>query len=173
VLVNLQFDRRRWKKDETFTGQVWIVNDTYRNYDNCTVELTIADENNNRLHEQNIDVAIIATDSSESIASIRWDITSRVERQFHVSLSLRDNAGQELSHNQYLLLIGDQALARVQMRDMGQARSARNKAFTSGNYYRFFPEMIQEDDHDWESQTQTPRAKSFPQSEKPPQEHSK
>ena len=161
LLVNLQFDRRRWKKDETFTGQVWIVNDTYQEYQNCRIQLAITDENDSRLHEQSIDVARINADSSASIAGIRWDIGGRVEKHFHVSLSLLDSTGKELSHNQYLLLIGDQAAARERMKVMGQAQAESNRAFTYGNYYRFFPEMIQQNGRDWQSQTQTPHVDSL------------
>ena len=161
LLVNMQFDRRRWKPDERFSGQVWIVNDTYQDHEDCKIKLAITDENGTQLHEQSIDVASIGTDSSISIAKINWDIAGQVEKQFHVSLSLMDSSGDELSNNQYLLLIGDQAAAREQMKAMGQAQAESNRTFTYGNYYRFFPEMTQQNDRDWQSQTQTPRAESF------------
>ena len=161
LLVNLQFDRRRWKQDEPFLGQLWIVNDTYQEYKDCKIKLVVTDEQDAQLHEQSIDVASIGTDSSKSITDISWDIAKQVNQQFQVSLSLLDSGGKEISQNEYLLLIGDQAAARKQMKAMGQAQAESNKAFTYGNYYRFFPDMIQQKDRDWQGQTQTPRAESF------------
>jgi beta-mannosidase len=113
------------------------------------------------LHEQSIDVASISADTSSELTEISWEIAGQVEKHFHVQLSLLDANGKDLSQNQYMLLIGDQADARKRMKAMGQEQAESNKAFTYGNYYRFFPDMIQQNDKDWQSQTQTPRANLF------------
>ncbi|WP_146528686.1 glycoside hydrolase family 2 protein [Novipirellula artificiosorum] len=158
LLVNLQFDRRRWKQDETFIGKVWIVNDTYQEYNDCKIKLEVLDENSTRLHEQSMEVAHIRKDSSSELTEIHWKIAGQVETQFHIQLSLLDREGESLSQNQYMLLIGDQAEARNRMKAMGQEKSSSNNVFTYGNYYRYFPDMIQQNDNDWQSQTQMPRA---------------
>jgi beta-mannosidase len=146
LLVNLQFDRRRWKQDETFTGKVWIVNDTYQEYKNCKIELAVTDENDSRLHEQIMDVASVSADSSTALTEVSWMIDGLVAKQFHVHLSLWDADGNRLSQNRYMLLIGDQADARQRMKAMGQEQGESSKAFTYGNYYRFFPDMLQQNE---------------------------
>ena len=161
LLVSLKFDRRRWKGNETFNGQLWIINDTYREHQNCKIKLTICDEQGKCLKEQQINVATIAPDSSSALADIRWDIASQVRNHFTVSLSLTDSEGGQVSANEYMLLIGDQQAARKKMQELGKSLSKSSNDFTYGNYYRLFPDMIKQDDHDWQGKTQTPRAAGF------------
>ena len=121
----------------------------------------LSDENGRQLHEQSIDVANISADSSTALTKVTWRIAGQVEKQFHVHLSLLDADGKNLSQNRYLLLIGSQADAKKRMRAMGQEQAESDKVFTHGNYYRFYPDMIQNEDNDWQSQTQTSLAEPF------------
>lgn len=161
ILVSLKFDRRRWEANETFKGQLWIINDTYRECQNCTIKLTVCDELGTCVHEQHVDVATIDPDSSEALADIRWDIAGQADRYFTVNLSLRDNRGDEISANEYTLLIGDQHAARKKMQELGRLQSKSIGEFTTGNYYRYFPEMTQQNGRDWQGETQIPRAAGF------------
>jgi len=161
LLVSLRFDRRRWKDDETFKGQLWIINDTYRAYQNCRIALTVCDERGKDLNKQGIEVATIAPDSSASIGDVAWPIAGQADKHFTIFLSLTDAQGKEISSNEYMLLIGDQEAAREKMREFGAVLSKTSNEFTCGNYYRFFPDMIKQKDQDWQGQTQTPRAAGF------------
>jgi beta-mannosidase len=161
LLVSLKFDRRRWKKDETFTGQLWIINDTYQEYRNCRIKLTVCDDSGKCLNEQDVEVATIAADSSAPSASVSWDIAAQARNYFTAHLSLTDIQGREISTNKYLLLIGDQQAARRKMRELGSLRSATNNEFTYGNYYRFFPDMIQHKAQTRQREKQIPRATGF------------
>ena len=90
-----------------------------------------------------------------------WDIAGQAKKYFTVRLSLTDDQGEEISANEYMLLIGDQTAARKKMRELGSLLSESSNEFTYGNYYRFFPEMINQNDRDWQSETQIPRAAGF------------
>ena len=161
LLVNLKFDRRRWKKDDIFVGQLWIVNDTYQAYRGCQIKLTFATERGSCVDQQTVDVDAIDPNSAAAVADVRWDISPQIATHFWVKLSLIDRQGNELSSNEYRLLIGDQEAARKKMHAMGKAQSEINDTYTYGNYYRFFPGMIKKNDHDWQSGVETPRAAPF------------
>jgi len=161
LLVNLKFDRRRWQANETFRGQLWIVNDTYQGYQNCEIKLTITDGQGVHLHDQAFGVAAIDPNSSASFDDVGWDIAGQVNRHFNVILSLTNSAGQEVSNNEYMLLIGDQAVARRKMRDMGKVLSQSIQTYTSGNYYRFYPDMVEQGGGVWQGEGQVPRASGF------------
>ena len=161
LLVSLQFDRRRWKTNETFHADLWTINDTDRQHTDCTVKLAIRNEEGQLLHEQRVQVADIQPDSSTRQGSIDWPITDRAARFFTVALSLIDSDGQTLSANEYLLLIGDQDAARKKMQALGKAESQSIREFTSGNYYRYFPEMIEPNGRDGEDPRQIPHADGF------------
>ncbi len=158
LLVSLKFDRRRWKGDETFKGQLWIVNDTYQKYQNCKIKLTICDEQGTCLNKQHVGVATIDPDSSAQQADIRWNMAGQVGDHFTVSLSLVDSEDTEISANEYMLLIGDQETARARMQELGKVQTRSSDDFTYGNYYRFFPDMIKQDGRDWQGDSQIPRA---------------
>lgn len=161
LLVSLQFDRRRWKGDETFKGRLWIVNDTYQNYRDCKIELSIVSELGTNLNKQHVEIDTIDPNSAASFADVSWGIAGQVDDHFIVSLSLIDSQGIEISANQYRLLIGDQQAAREKMKALGKAQSESNNAFTYGNYYRFFPDMVNQNNRDWQSTVQTPQAAGF------------
>lgn len=161
LLPSLQFERRRWTSDETFTGQLWIVNDTLLAHQDCSVLFSVTDRLGRKLHEETLPVSRIEGDSSASVSPVQWNIAGQVDDQFTVHLSLNDREGQELAANEYLLLIGDQEAARKKMKEMGKSISDNNKAFTYGNYYHFYPDMHRQTGAGWQSQTQTPTAEGF------------
>lgn len=156
LLPSLQFDRRRWKKGETFKGKLWIVNDTAESHADCAVKLVIENDQGRPVHEQTIRIEKVTPDSSARFTDVEWDIAGQVEKNFTVKLSLVNKQGREISTNEYMLLIGDQEQARKQMKEMGKAISKANANFTYGNYYHFYPDMS-----DWQSEVQIPHASGF------------
>lgn len=162
LLVSLEFDRRRWKSDETFRGRLWIVNDTFQEYGDCTLLASICDESGAEIRELRMDVSAIAPDSAKLLSEFRWEIADQVKDRFTVQLTLLDRTEKVLSSNEYMLLIGDQEAARQKMQEMGRQMSTRSHEYTYGNYYRFFPQMIGEDDG--AEDEGPPRAEGFPPS---------
>ena len=161
LLVSLQFERRRWHRDEAFKGRLWVVNDLYQTYDNCKARFKVFSEGGACLTDKTYGIDKIAANSSARHAEIRWDIADQVDNHFQVELSLVNGQGQEISCNQYLLLIGDQQEATKRMQQMQQDQQKKTTAFTYGNYYRFFPDMTNQGNRDWQGQMQVPRASGF------------
>ena len=161
LLVNLKFEKRRWKNNEPFKGQIWLVNDFYTSYTECEIQLRILNAEGKILKDKSYKVNQIKPNSSEKLFDIEADILKNVEGHLNVELSLLDNKGVELSSNRYMFLIGDQEAASIKFKQMGTEIRERNKDFTYGNYYRFFPKLTKENNEDWKSDTETPRAKGF------------
>lgn len=165
LLVNLQFEKRRWKKEEAFKGQIWIVNDYYESYPGCTVLMNIRDDHGKLLQEKSFSAKDIQANSSKKFFEIEAAVLKNVTQNFYIELALLDKNAKELSSNNYMFLIGDQATASKKFKEMGDAIRQRNGKYTYGNYYRFFPDMIRENGKDHQSDIQHPRAKGFPEKE--------
>ena len=159
LLVSLQFDRRRWKTGETFKGRIWIVNDTFQEYQNCRIRMTFEDMHGSVVNESVFDIESIASDSSTKVQDAQWVVAKNIVDRFSVRLALLNHEGEEISSNEYLLLIGDQEAARKRMKELGQARSSRTLEYTYGNYYDFFPKLSGEVPMD--GQKDIPRASGF------------
>jgi len=162
LLASLQFNKRRWKREEPFYGQLWIINDKFDRLEKCVLEVIVRSDHGETLLKQSFDISSIEADSSKSFADIDGIDLSKVEQQFFVSLSLKDNEGVERSHNDYMLLIGDQDEASAKFKEMGRERGASQQRYGYPNYYRFFPSMIREDGEDYQSDQEIPRARGFP-----------
>lgn len=161
LLVNMQFDKRRWKNNEAFKGELWIVNDLYESFEDCLLDVRITDDEDHELFRNELAVESIAPDSSRKIAVIEETILGSVSQYFHVYLALKDQSGTELSLNRYELLIGDQETASVRFRKMGEEARQRKAKYSSGNYYRYFPSMINEAGEDHYGDTHILRARGF------------
>ncbi len=165
LLVSLKFDRRRWHADESFKGELWIVNDYHREYGSGQIELTISNEKGVVLEQQNHSVKGISSDSSASFADVAWKIANQVEDHFFVDVVLKDSNGSVLSANNYRLLIGDQQKASKYMQEIGnrerEIEAGGGATYGYENYYRFFPEMIQTEGKKWETGSVKPKATGF------------
>ncbi|MEM6842712.1 MAG: sugar-binding domain-containing protein [Bacteroidota bacterium] len=161
LLVSLQFDKRRWKNDAPFQGEIWIVNDLYESYGRGEVKLRLKAADGSVLTEETYKIDNIAENSSVKLADVTQDVLGKVTESFTVELELVDKKGEVLSSNEYLLLIGNQQQASAQFKEMGQEINQKIGKYTYGNYYRFFPELNGE--QDWDSETDIPRATGFEQ----------
>ena len=56
LLVSLQYDKRRWNPGETFQGEIWVVNDLYEKFDDCTVELRFLDNSKRVFHKAEVQI---------------------------------------------------------------------------------------------------------------------
>jgi beta-mannosidase len=160
LLVNLQFDKRRWKNSEPFQGEIWIVNDFYETFKKCMIGLNILDDKGKSLLEKEFEVKEVPGNSAFKVSDLEEDILENVKEKFYVELKLSDQRGDILSANQYMLLIGDQEAASARMKAMKQEHSGVGGNMYS-NYYRFFPALNGEREINWESETEVPRAKGF------------
>lgn len=164
LLVNLNFTKRRWHNEEIFKGEIWIVNDLYQEFNDCTVVLELKDDIGNTLKRTEYEIQAIDGNSAKKLFDINENVLSLVKKQFSVHLLLKSKANKILSSNQYLFLIGDQAEASAEFKNMQTAIREKNTKYSYGNYLRFFPEIIREDGKDYNSQIQKPKARNYIQS---------
>lgn len=162
LLVSLQFDKRRWKNEQSFEGELWIINDLFESYEDCTVDIQITDDNGKVIYTDEIAIDEIAEDSSKMFARIEGVNLSSVKENFYASLELKDSDGKVVSHNEYMLLIGDHEAASAKFKEMGREIADIQRKYSSGNYYRYFPAVVDDEATTWETKEQTPRARGFP-----------
>ena len=161
LLVCLDFTRRRWHNDESFKGAIWIVNDLYKEYKNSNVTIRIKDDVGNVLKEADYKVSKIGENCAFKLTDISYNVLSTVKKMFHVELTLTDKGGKEISTNKYFFLIGDQAEATKQFNEMNKKMSKSLREYTNGNYYRYYPAMIQTDGQNYNSEIEVPVAIGF------------
>lgn len=161
LLVNFNFTHRRWHNDEPFKGEIWVINDLYQDYADCTVELQIKDEQGKVLKSSRYPIKSIAGNSAKKFIDVQEDVLQNVKNRFYVTLKLTDKKGAELSANDYLFLIGDQKEATKQFNVMMKEMIKKNGEYGYGNYLRYYDEMIRENGKDYESEVETPRAEGF------------
>ncbi|AWV96760.1 beta-mannosidase [Arcticibacterium luteifluviistationis] len=139
LLVNLNFTKRRWMNEESFKGEVWIVNDLYQDYQNLTATYEILDQDKNVLVSKSKTKIQVKENSSKQFFTIDESILDKVKSSFTVNLTLKDSNGEVVSSNTYQFLIGNQELADAEMKKMGEERNLNNQKYTYGNYFMFYP----------------------------------
>lgn len=161
LLVSLNFKKRRWNNKEPFVGEIWVINDLYKTYKNCSVQLTIKNDMGKVLHSKKMNINTIKENSANKFFDINEKILSKVEKQFTIELTLSDKNGKELSSNEYMLLIGDQAAATKEFKQMQKAMQKRNGKYGYGNYFRFYDDMTNENGKDHQSDVEQPKASDY------------
>jgi beta-mannosidase len=164
LLVNFKFTKRRWETKEAFKGEIWIVNDLYESYHDCSVLLRIKNDEGQEIYRMNTDVDGIEENSSFQLASIEEKVLKKVEREFTLELELLDSEEELLSANDYLFLIGNQEEATKQFNNWNKRiMTDKGGKYDYPNYYRFFPTMREENDVQHNSDVEIPRASGFPE----------
>ncbi len=161
VLINLNFEKRRWKNSEQFKGEFWIVNDYYQQYKNCEVSYSILDDDRKVLKEASFKVNKIEENSSKKFFDLNADVLKNVQKNFYVALELKDANGAVLSSNNYMFLIGDQKGDAAKFKKMGEEIRDRNSIYSYGNYYRFFEQYTGENKKELESKTDKIKTRGF------------
>ncbi|WP_218972209.1 glycoside hydrolase family 2 protein [Labilibaculum filiforme] len=162
LLVNFEFKKRRWSTKEPFVGNIWVINDYYKEYTDCSIKFEIKNDAGELLSSKNFDVAKIAENSAKSFFPIEEKVLKSVKEKFYVSLELTDKKGKIISKNDYFFLIGDQQAATKKFKEWGEERvKQENIHGTYGSYYHFFKEFTEEGGQKYDSDIQTPRAIGF------------
>ncbi len=141
LLVTMQYTKRRWMPNTTFEGKLWVVNDFMRGYDNCTVELRVLDDKKQLVEKQTYNIGNIEEDSSKQFVDVSLPVPGKMGDKFYLELSLKDNNGAELSANEYMLLVDDQAKALEIYQKYGKASTARKVKYGSATN-RYFPGLF-------------------------------
>ncbi|KAA3662224.1 MAG: beta-galactosidase [Calditrichaeota bacterium] len=138
LLVSLQFDKRRWLPGEQFSGKLWLVNDFYKSFENCTVQIKVYDSQKQEIAKKSIEIAEIGEDSSQQYGEISCAVPGKSGERFFATLSLVDAAVNELSTNEYMFLVADQENAAKELRAIGEEAFDIKQRYGWANYYRYF-----------------------------------
>ncbi|WP_139955707.1 glycoside hydrolase family 2 protein [Flavicella sediminum] len=164
LLINFEFTKRRWHKNEPFVGNIWVINDFYKLYENCKVNFVIKNDKGRVVSKKTFKISKVQENSAENFFAIEETVLKKVKKKFYLELELLDKQGKEISHNNYFFLIGDQEAATKHFRAWKQKRLKAengNGHGGYGTYYFYFDEMTRENGKDYESGVQIPRAKGF------------
>ncbi len=162
LLINLNFTKRRWNKNETFTGEIWMINDFYKTFENCEAAVYFKNEKGDLLKKETFKIARIEENSAVKIADIKADVLAKADKRFFVEMELKSKEGKIISSNNYFFLIGDQKAAAARFQEMKDERlKLENKYGGYGTYYFEFDELIREKNKDYQSGQDIPKARGF------------
>lgn len=139
VLVSLEHDQRRWLPGETFNGRIWVVNDLFNNYSNCTVEYKIMDDSKAVIKEHSVMIGDVVKDSSKNFFNISNKVEGSLGDKFYVEVVLKDGTGKKLSTNDYMFLVADMKADKLLGAEMFKEFQTRRQR--GRNFHRFFPEL--------------------------------
>ncbi|MFY0627089.1 MAG: hypothetical protein JXR07_12390 [Reichenbachiella sp.] len=163
LLINFEFKKRRWKKDEEFKGGLWVINDFYEQFKDCKASINIKNEAGKVLYNKKYDLETIEGNSARKFVDVTADVLAKVDENFTIELELKNKSGKVISANNYFFLIGDQKKDSERFKEWKQERlDLENKYGTYGSYYHYFDEMTGENGAKYQSGNQTPRASGFP-----------
>ncbi|MFG0254948.1 MAG: sugar-binding domain-containing protein [Rhodopirellula sp. JB053] len=142
VLVSLQHDKRRWNPGETFEGQIWVVNDLFKDYPGCTVSIRFLDDQKREFHQATHRIGEVSADSAKQFASVKVPVPGKRGDKFSIEMQLQDGNGNVISENEYFLLVDDQQEAKKMLEAMGI--EARDRKSNGGETIRYFEELMGE-----------------------------
>ena len=152
LLVSLQYPRRRWLPNETFTGSIWVVNDYFKDYKNCTAEIKFIDQNKKIFKEESLKIGNVSEDSSKEFVDVSCKVPGQLGDKFYVELTLLDNKGNQISANDYMLLVADEKEAKGKLKQMGAEAGKRSRKY-GGTTFRYFPELFDKESNKREEGT--------------------
>lgn len=139
LLPSLEFEKRRWDAGKEFKANVWVINDYQDKQSQLTLEWEIKYQGISTECKGSI-TQDIAVDSSTQLSAIKWTVPADAKGEFEVLLTLKNQEGDTVADNQYLLLVGNQAQAKQQSLDyLAEAKQRLDRHGHS--VYRYWPEM--------------------------------
>lgn len=140
ILLTMYHDKRRWNPGEVFEGKLWVVNDLYEDYPDCSVTVRFLDNKKTLIKESSFNIGLVSQDSAKEFEKISCEVPGVVGEQFHIEMQLMDEGGKVLSENEYFLLVDDQEKARAFMKKMSV--EVKDRADTKAKTLRYFPELM-------------------------------
>lgn len=139
LLPSLAFEKRRWNAGEEFHGELWVVNDFQAPYDKLTLEWEVFYQGQSTGRKDVVQINVEA-DSSSHYTDVSWLLPQDAEGNFEVHTVLRDDAGNKLANNEYLLLVGDQQAAKL--KSLEYLEQNKKRIANHGHcVYRYWPDM--------------------------------
>ncbi len=141
LLVTMQYAQRRWMPKSTFEGKLWVVNDYMRDYEGCSAELRVLNTKREVVERQRYDIGTVEGDSSKKFVDVSFKVPGVMHDKFYIEVALLDGNGTEVSANNYMLLVDDQAAALEVYKRYGKASTERKKRYGSSTF-RYFPGLF-------------------------------
>ncbi len=160
LLVTMKHYDRRWKPGEEFKGEVWIVNDFFKTFQNCKATVKFLDDKKAVIKEEKFDIAQIEGDSSAKYNTVSCKVPGKLGDKFYVEITLVDEDGNSLSVNDYMLLVADKKKDRAELRVIGLEAFEIKQKYGWANYFRYYPGLAAEDGH-VEADQKMPIARGF------------
>ncbi len=139
LIVTLRHHNRRWLPGEEFKGELWIVNDFYKKFNNCKINIQFLSSNKEIFKEETFLIQEIKEDSAEKIESVCCITPGKIGEKFYVEVNLLDSSKNIISTNNYMFLVADRESDKKQLRAIGLEAFELKQKYGWANYYRYFP----------------------------------
>ncbi|WP_430928705.1 glycosyl hydrolase 2 galactose-binding domain-containing protein [Polaribacter marinivivus] len=145
LLLTMKHYDRRWLPNEEFKGELWVVNDYYKSFENCKINIQFLDNNKSIIKEETFEIDKIEGDSSSKYIEVSCKVTGKLGDQFYAEMTLEDENGDILSGNDYFFLIADKTKDRKELRAIGLEAFEIKQKYGWANYFRYYPSLGAED----------------------------
>ncbi len=139
LLPSMDFSKRRWDNNETFTGDLYVINDWYKTFGDVKYTCVILDNDKNEFMRTEL-VVNVEENSSTNFETVKFDVPADWTGFFYIQLMLEQD-GELLCENEYRLLVANQEIAKQEAKALYDKMHVNRRQFGKG-YYRYFPEML-------------------------------
>ncbi|GAA4947376.1 hypothetical protein GCM10023314_20860 [Algibacter agarivorans] len=160
LLITMKHYDRRWLPGEEFKGELWVVNDYYNSFNNCKATIKFLDNNKTVIKEDNFDISEIKGDSSAKFVEVTCKVPGQIGDRFFTEITLTDEKKNNLSSNDYMLLVADKEKDRKELRAIGLEAFEIKQKYGWANYFRYYPSLGAEEGHN-EADEKMPIARGF------------
>ncbi|SNR16616.1 glycoside hydrolase family 2 protein [Tenacibaculum jejuense] len=141
VLITMKHDNRRWLPGEEFIGELWIVNDYYKSFKNSKTMIKFLDANKSVVKQEFYEIDQILGDSSKKFIDVSCGVPGKLGDKFYVEINLVNENGQELSANDYMLLVADKKKDKETLKAIGKEAFDIKQKYGWANYFRYYPSL--------------------------------
>lgn len=140
LLPSLEFSKRRWLPNENFSGNLYIINDYYKEFPDLHYVCEVKDCFGNTIHSEVFNVSV-KMNSSKSFKALHFTLPADAREYFTIHLKLFSDYTL-LSENEYRLLIADQEEAKKKAYELYTEMHKKSRKYGKG-YYRYFPQIFE------------------------------
>jgi beta-mannosidase len=100
VLACIRYPKKEWTTGESFTADLWVINDFHRSIGGCSLTVDYVDGVGKRLERHDLGIDL-RPDSAECVAQLSWTVPSECTEEFALRLFLATSDQVALSRNEY------------------------------------------------------------------------
>ncbi len=160
LLLTLKHNSRRWLPGEEFKGELWVVNDYYESFKACKATIKFLDDKKSVVKQMSYDFEEISKDSASKFVDVSCKVPGVLGDKFYVEMNLTDREGNELSVNDYLLLVADKIKDKKELKAIGKEAFDIKQKYGWANYFRYYPGLGAEEGQK-EADEKMPIARGF------------